>query len=83
MLATKSIEKIHDANNAKECCNSYLKRKNKKFVKQLKIIAQQSKTIEHPNIVDIKLLQNISKTLHELFKTIRQTEKISQVSDYC
>ena len=49
------------------------------MVKRSKIIIQQPKALEIPNIVDIKsvTIEN-PKTSHKLSKTIRQAEKISQ-----
>ena len=46
--------KVVDPTNAEEYYNSYLKRENTKLVKQSKVITQQQKTLENPNIVDIK-----------------------------
>ena len=79
-FATKLTEKIPDPSTAKEYYNSYLKRKNTKSVKQEKIITQQLKAIENPNIVDIKPV-NIKhpKTSYKLPKTIRQAEKIRKI----
>ena len=55
LFPTKLIEKIADPSNAKECFNSYLKRKkNAKSVKRSTIISQQIKAIENQKIVDIK-----------------------------
>ena len=54
LLANKLIEKIPDACNAKEYHESFLKSKIKKLVKQSKIITQKPKTMENPNINDIK-----------------------------
>ena len=42
LLATKLIEKIPNASNTKEYYRSFLKDKNKKLMKQSKIITQQS-----------------------------------------
>ena len=42
-LQTKLIEKIPDAATTKQCYQTFLKNKNKKGVKWLKIITQQSK----------------------------------------
>ena len=81
MLATKLIEIIADPCNAKEHYQSVLKKKNTKSVKQLKIITMQAKTFENPNIVDIKsVIIEYPKTSHKLSKSIRQAEKVSQVS---
>ena len=55
--------------------------KIQKLVKQSKVIAQQLKATENPNIVDIKSVNmERSKTSHKLFKTIRQAEKVFQVA---
>ena len=51
--ANKLIEKIPDPRNAKQHYQSFIRRKNKKSVKQSKIIIYQSKTFENPNPVDI------------------------------
>ena len=56
-----------------------MRKKNTKSVKQSKIITQQSKTFENPNIVDKKsVIIAHSKTLLKLSKIIRQDEKVSQ-----
>ena len=73
--------KIADPRKAKEQTLSIIfKKTNTKSVKQSKIITQQPKTFENPNIIGIKLV-NIehTKTSHKLSKTIRQAEKVSQV----
>ena len=54
LLATKLIEKIPNCSNVKQYYQPYLKRQNTKLIKLSKIITQQPKTIENPNIVDIK-----------------------------
>ena len=56
LLATKLIEKIPDASNTKEYYQAFVKNKNKKLVSRSKIITQQPKTIENPNIIYIKLV---------------------------
>ena len=53
-FATKLTEKIPDPSNTKEYYHSYLKKENTKLVKRSKIITQGPKTIENPNIVEIK-----------------------------
>ena len=51
------------------------------MVKRSKIIAEQPKTIKNPNIIDIKSVTiEEPKPSCKLSKTIRQAEKISQVS---
>ena len=56
LLATKLIEKILDPRNAKEHYQSFIRKKNTKLVKHLKVITQQPKTFENSNIVDIKIV---------------------------
>ena len=59
--------------------NHFCKNENKKLVKRSKIITKQTKHIENPNIIDIKLATiKFSKTFHKLSKTIRKTKKVSQ-----
>ena len=49
-------------------------------MKQSNIITQQPKTLENPNIIDIKSVTiEHPKTSNKLSKTIRQAEKVSQV----
>ena len=63
-FSTKLIERIPDASNTKEYYQSYLRKKNKKLMNRSKIIAEQPKTMENLNIVDInQLLQNTQKLL--------------------
>ena len=47
-------KKIRNSSNAKEYYQSYLKRKNTKPVKPSRIITQQLKAAENPNILNIK-----------------------------
>ena len=55
--------------------------KSTKLVKWSKITTQQLKTVENPNIVDIKLVViEHPKTLHKLPKEICQAGKVSQVN---
>ena len=71
-IATTLIEKIPDPSNIK---------KPTKLVKRSKIIFQQAKTLESPNIFGIKsAIMEHPETSHKLLKTIKQTEKVSQVS---
>ena len=80
-FATKSIEKIPDRRNDKEHYQSFIRMKNTKSVKQLKIITQQPKTCENPNIVDIKsVITEHPNTSHQLSKPIRQAEKVGSNS---
>ena len=56
-------------------------REKHKIGKPSKLITQQSKTLEKPDIADIKsVITEHPKTSHKLSKTIRQAEKVSQVS---
>ena len=69
-----SIRKhIPDLCNAKEHYKSFLRKKNKKYVKQSQIITCQPKTFQNPNIVDIKsdIIEH-PKPSHKLSKTIRK-----------
>ena len=72
MFAAKLTEKIPDPRNAKEHYQFFIREKDTKSVKQLKIIIQQQKTFENPNIVDTKtVFIEHPKTSHKLSKTIR------------
>ena len=74
LLANKLTEKI-------EHYQSFVRKKNTKSGKKLKIIAYQLKTFDNPNIAEIKpVIIEHPKMSHELSKTIRQAEKVSQVS---
>ena len=83
LLPTKLAEKIPDPRNAKDHCQSFIRKKNIKSVKQSKIITQQPKTFKKPNIVDIKSV-NIEhkKASHKLSKTVRQAEKVCSNSSF-
>ena len=54
LLPNKLIEKIPDPRNAKEHYQSFIRKKNRKSVKQSEIITYQPKTFENPSIVNIK-----------------------------
>ena len=74
MLTNKLTEKI-------EHYQSFVRNKTTKSGKKLKIITYQPKTFENPNIAEIKpVIIEHPKMSHELSKTIRQAEKLSQVS---
>ena len=61
MLANKLI---HDPGSAKKHYQSFIRKKNTKPVKQLEIITYQPKTLENPNIFDIKpVITEYPKTL--------------------
>ena len=80
MFTTKLIEKIPDLTNAKEYCNSYLKRKNTKLVTWSKILTQLPKLLENPNTVDIKsVIIEHPKTSHNLSKAISLPERVPGV----
>ena len=84
LLADKLIEKIPDPCNAKEHYQSFLRKKNRKSVKQSEIISNQSKTLENPNIVDIKsVITEHPKSSYKLSKIIGKSEKVgSNISSY-
>ena len=51
------------------------------MVTRSKLISQQPKALENLNIVNTKsTIAEHPKTYHKLFKTIKQAEKLSQVS---
>ena len=79
-LANRLIEKTPDLCNAKEHYQWFLRKKNRKSVKQSEIITNQPK-LENPDIVDIKsVVIKHAKSSHKLFKTIRQSEKVASNS---
>ena len=52
-----------------------MKKKNKKLIKISKIITQQLKAIENPNIIDIKsVIIEHRKTSHKLYKTMKVSQ---------
>ena len=77
LLATKLIEKILDSSYGKEYYKLFLTSKNKKLVKQLKIITQQPKTTENSNIIDVK---SVTIEHSKALKIIRYYEKVFQVN---
>ena len=81
LFETKLTGKIPDPCNAKKYSQSFMTKKITKSTKQ-KIITQQPKIFESPNIVNIKsVIIEYPKTSHKLssHKNIRKTEKVSQV----
>ena len=54
LLPNKLIGKRPDPRNAKEHYQSFIRKKNRKSVKQSEIITYQPKTFENPSIVNIK-----------------------------
>ena len=58
-----------------------MKKKNTKLVNWSKIITQQPKSLENPNIIEIKsVIIEHQKTSRKLSKVTRQAVKVSQVS---
>ena len=81
LLADILIKKLPAPRNAKEHYQSFIRKKNRKSVKQSEIIAYQLKTSENPNIVDIKsIITEHLRTSHKLSKAIRQAEKVGPYS---
>ena len=77
LLANKLIEKIPEPRNAKQHCQSFIRRKNRKSVKQSKIITDQPKTFENRSTVCMKqVITEYRKTSHKLSKSIMQAEKV-------
>ena len=67
-----------DPRNAKEHYQSFLRKENRKSVKQSEIISYQPKAFENPNIGDINsVITEHPKTSHKLSKTIKKTHKVS------
>ena len=67
--------------NAKKHYQSFIKKKNRKSVKQSEIIIYQSKSFENSDMVGIKsVVTEYPKTSHKLSKTIRQIEKVGSNS---
>ena len=73
LLATKLIEKIHDASSAKEYYyQSFLKNENKNSVKWSKIITQQPKLWKTQALLIQNQLFKTYKNSYKFSKTIRQ-----------
>ena len=79
LLLTSMLKgKVPDPCNAKEHYESFLEKKNRKSLKQSKIIPHQPKTFD---TVDVKSnMAGHPKTSHKLSKTIIQAEKVSSNS---
>ena len=78
LLANKLIDKVPDPGNATEHYESFLRKKNRKSVKQSEIITYQPKTFD---TVDIKsLVTEHPKTSHKLSKTVIKGEKVDSNS---
>ena len=59
----------------------FIRKKNRKSVKQWEIINFQPKTFKNPNNVDINsVITEHQKTSHKLSKTIRQAEKVGSIN---
>ena len=80
MLANKLIEKVPDPYNAKKHYESFLRKKNRKSIKQSEIITYKPKTYD---TVDIKsYITGHPKTSHKLSKTIKKGEKQVLIAFY-
>ena len=83
LLANKSIEKIPGPRHAKDHYQSFLRKKNRKSVKQSETFTYQPKTFENSIIVDIKsVIIEHPKTSHKLSKTIGKGRKVSSNSSF-
>ena len=81
LLASRLKEKVNDPRNAKEHHESFLRKKNKKSVKQSAIFTYRPNTFQNPNFVDIKLdITEHPKTSQKLSNTIRKGEKVDSNS---
>ena len=74
MLANKLTEKAPDPSNTKKHYESFLRKKNRKRVKQSEISTYQLKTFDTVNIKSV--IREYPKTLHKLSKTIKEGEKV-------
>ena len=71
LLANKLIEKVLDPRNTKEHYGLFLRKKNRKSVKQSEIIFYQPKPFKNPNTGDIKsVTAEHPKPSHKLSKAI-------------
>ena len=64
LYANKLIEKVPDPCNAKKHYKLFSRKKNRKSIKQSKIVTSQPKTFKNPNIVDIK---SVITEHHQIF----------------
>ena len=77
LLANKLTEKIPNLQHYE----SFLRKKNRKSIKQPEAITYQPKTFENPNITDIKsVITEHPKTSHKLSKTIKKGKKVGSNS---
>ena len=73
----QTTKEIPDLHNAKEHFQSFLRKKNKKPVKQSEIITYQPKTYENPSTVNKKsVIIEHSETLHKLSKVLGKGKKV-------
>ena len=79
MLANKLIENIPDPPNAKEHHWSFIRKKNRKSVKQSEIITYQPKNFDIVHIISV--ITEHPKTSHILSKAITKAEKVGSKSD--
>ena len=81
-LLLLEIEKTPDPCNAKEHYQSFIRKKNRKLVKQSEIITHQPKTFENPNIADIEsVITEHPKTSNKLSKAEKVGSNSSLNSD--
>ena len=81
LFVKKLLDDLPDPCNAKQHYESFLRKKNRKIVKQSEIITYQPKTFKNPNIVDIKsVITEHPKTADKLSKIIRKGEKVDSNS---
>ena len=79
-LANRLIEKTPDLCNAKEHYQWFLRKKNRKSVKQSEIITNQPKPLKTQTLLYKIGCYKTCKSSHKLFKTIRQSEKVASNS---
>ena len=67
LLANKLIQKIPDPSNGKKHYQSFVRKKDRKSLKQSEIITYQPKPFENPNIIGVKsVVIEHPKTSHKL-----------------
>ena len=77
----KLIKNIPDPRNSKKNYKSFIIKENRKSVDQSEISTYQRRTFRNPSIVDIKsIITKYIKTLHKLFKSVREAEKVGSNS---
>ena len=81
LFAKKLIEKVPDLRNVKQHYESFLRKKNRKSIKQSEITTYRPKIFQIPNIVNIKsVITEHPKTVHKLSKNIRKVENVESNS---